>query len=145
MFAVLCIATSWNQENWGSDDNVSMQQRIFHSLFSLSKSLVPISFLGYFGHIVGRERDWIIVKDINYDREELHWKVTFSSTVAVVHLKVPCIAGRLSHETTMFNSLFPRGWGWGVLGSIFAGYVPLASQNPYPFIVYFMANYETPS
>ena len=27
--------------------------------------------------------------------------------------------------------------GGGVLGSSFAGYVPLASQNPYPIIVYF--------
>ena len=31
--------------------------------------------------------------------------------------------------------------GGGVLGSIFAGYVPLASQNPYPIIVYSVANY----
>ena len=29
--------------------------------------------------------------------------------------------------------------GWGVLGLIFAGYVPLASQNPYPIIVFSMA------
>ena len=28
------------------------------------------------------------------------------------------------------------GGGWGVLGSGFAGYVPLASQNPHPIIVY---------
>ena len=37
------------------------------------------------------------------------------------------------------------GWGWGVggvLGSSFAGYVPLASQNPYPIIVYSVANYR---
>ena len=26
--------------------------------------------------------------------------------------------------------------GGGILGSSFAGYVPLASQNPYPVIVY---------
>ena len=30
----------------------------------------------------------------------------------------------------------------GVLGSIFAGYVPLATQNPYPIIVYSVANYR---
>ena len=30
----------------------------------------------------------------------------------------------------------------GVLGSIFAGYVPLASQNPSPIIVYSVANYR---
>ena len=29
----------------------------------------------------------------------------------------------------------------GVLGSIFAGYVPLASPVPYPIIVYSVANY----
>ena len=33
-------------------------------------------------------------------------------------------------------------WGWQVLGLIFAGYVPLASQSPYPFIVYSVANYR---
>ena len=31
--------------------------------------------------------------------------------------------------------------GGGVLGLIFAGYVPLASQGSYPFKVYFLANY----
>ena len=30
-----------------------------------------------------------------------------------------------------------RGGGGGLLGLIFAGYVPLASQSPYPIIVYF--------
>ena len=29
--------------------------------------------------------------------------------------------------------------GRGVLGLIFAGYLPLASQNPYPIIVYSVA------
>ena len=29
------------------------------------------------------------------------------------------------------------GGGGGLLGLIFAGYVPLASQNRYPFIAYF--------
>ena len=32
-----------------------------------------------------------------------------------------------------------RGGGGGVLGLIFAGYVPLASQNPYPIIVCYVA------
>ena len=32
------------------------------------------------------------------------------------------------------------GAGEGLLGLIFAGYVPLASQSPYPIIVYFVAN-----
>ena len=30
----------------------------------------------------------------------------------------------------------------GVLGSIFAGYVPLAPPKPYPIIVYSVANYR---
>ena len=34
----------------------------------------------------------------------------------------------------------PAGGG-GVLGLMFAGYVPLASQSPYPIIVYFLAYY----
>ena len=32
--------------------------------------------------------------------------------------------------------------GRGVLGLIFAGYVPLASQSLYPIIVYSVANYR---
>ena len=32
--------------------------------------------------------------------------------------------------------------GEGVLGLMFAGYVPLASQSPCPIIVYFLANYR---
>jgi len=32
--------------------------------------------------------------------------------------------------------------GGGLLGLIFAGYVPLASQNPYPIIVYSVAKYR---
>ena len=37
----------------------------------------------------------------------------------------------------------PGGWGGGsLLGLIFAGYVPLASQNRYPLIIYFLANYR---
>ena len=35
----------------------------------------------------------------------------------------------------------PREGGW-VLGLIFAGYVPLASQSPNPIIVYSLANYR---
>ena len=32
--------------------------------------------------------------------------------------------------------------GGGVLGLTFAGYVPLASQSPYPIKVYSVANYR---
>ena len=37
----------------------------------------------------------------------------------------------------VIQTLDTRG---GLLGLIFAGYVPLASQSPYPIIVYFVAN-----
>ena len=36
-----------------------------------------------------------------------------------------------------------RNYPWGgVLGLIFAGYVPLASQHPYPIMVYSVTNYK---
>ena len=35
-----------------------------------------------------------------------------------------------------------RPGGGGVLGLIFAGYVPLASQSSYPIMVYSVANYR---
>ena len=38
-------------------------------------------------------------------------------------------------------SLYSRGGG-GVLGLLFAGYVRLTSQSPYPIIVYSLANYR---
>ena len=40
-------------------------------------------------------------------------------------------------------SLFFQGEWRGVLGLMFAGYVPLASQSPYPIVVYFLATYRT--
>ena len=48
----------------------------------------------------------------------------------------------LSRKTLMISTKrrpLPRGGG-RVLGLIFAGYVPLASQGSYPIIVYFVAN-----
>ena len=44
----------------------------------------------------------------------------------------------------MYNYVwYGRGAGVrGVLGLIFARYVPLASQSPYPIIVYSVANYR---
>ena len=37
---------------------------------------------------------------------------------------------------------FAGGGGGGVLGLIFAGYVLLASQSPYPITAYSVANYR---
>ena len=44
-----------------------------------------------------------------------------------------------SHRLSVIVGFKPSG---GVLGLIFAGYVPLASQSPYPIIVYSVANYR---
>ena len=49
---------------------------------------------------------------------------------------------RLRCSTDVEHTCRPRGRGGGVLGSIFAGYVLLASQGPYPIIVYSVANYR---
>ena len=46
-----------------------------------------------------------------------------------------------SSSSSSSSLLSPRGGG-GVLGSTFAGYVLLASQNPYPIIVYSVTNYK---
>ena len=53
----------------------------------------------------------------------------------------------LQNILIQLNILFPDrgtpgGGGGGGLGSSFAGYVPLASQNPYPIIVYSVASYR---
>ena len=40
------------------------------------------------------------------------------------------------------QAIWPEGAGGGELGLIFAGYLPLAFQSPYPIIVYFLANYR---
>ena len=42
----------------------------------------------------------------------------------------------------LMSGACPVGGGGGGLGSGFAGYVPLASQNPHPIIVYSVANYR---
>ena len=48
----------------------------------------------------------------------------------------------LANDTVGRNSKFFRRWGGGELGLMFAGYVPLVSQSPYPILVYFLANYR---
>ena len=61
-------------------------------------------------------------------------------------LKGSCIHSFVIHhlsageKITRERSLYGGG-GRGVLGLILAACVPLASQSPYPTIVYFVANY----
>ena len=47
----------------------------------------------------------------------------------------------LQLQIQVHQDLCDTGWG-ELLGLIFAGYLPLASQNPYPFIVYSVAKYR---
>ena len=79
------------------------------------------------------------------------------SSSAIFYFNYPkvftCLSGKLRTEFTgpIANCTSPQAnWTWlslprrgeGVLGFMFAGYVPLASQSPYPIIVYFLANYR---
>ena len=63
------------------------------------------------------------------------------------------IISRITFRDCRVHNFFPTnfleiavcpGGGGGVLGLMFAGYGPLASQSPYPIIiiVYFLANYR---
>ena len=58
----------------------------------------------------------------------------------VTRLAAVVLTSSVSKPNT-FSYGNPPGGG-GVLGFMFAGYVPLASQSPYPIIVYFWANYR---
>ena len=45
-------------------------------------------------------------------------------------------------EGLAISSRFSKSREGGALGFMLAGYVPLASQSPYPIKVYFVANYR---
>ena len=67
--------------------------------------------------------------------------VTWSLTRAYYRLNAFCLRFPVIHSVIL-DIYTPLGGGGGVLGLIFAGYVPLASQSPYPIIVYSVANYR---
>ena len=79
---------------------------------------------------------------------ELKWKQAFVQYFPVIMLKWAWGSNFWACERTYSHSneslfherrfVFPGV----VLGSIFAGYVPLASPDPYPIIVYSVANYR---
>ena len=48
-----------------------------------------------------------------------------------------------SHQAHLHYRFWPILAARGLLGLIFAGYVPLASQSPYPITVYSVANYRS--
>ena len=62
--------------------------------------------------------------------------MSFPCFTPKLFLQDSCRAGVISY---ICWPILPRG---GVLGSTFAGYVPLDSQNPYPIIVYSVTNYR---
>ena len=72
---------------------------------------------------------------------------SFRHTEAGSQSGIPIHTSCLKHNPNFFTWFVSvpaarRGGGGGVvLGSSFAGYVPLASQNPYPITVYSVASY----
>ena len=57
-------------------------------------------------------------------------------------LVTPLSEATLFPLSLFYMVLMPPGGGGGVLGLIFAGYVPLTSQSLYPIIVYSVASYR---
>ena len=51
-----------------------------------------------------------------------------------------CVSGKWTFCTSWARG--KGGGGGAVIGLMFAGYVPLASQSPYPIIVYFLGSYR---
>ena len=56
--------------------------------------------------------------------------------------KANCYCNFCFCSTKPIGASLLLGGGGGVLVSSFAGYVPLASPNPYPIIIYSVANYR---
>ena len=73
-----------------------------------------------------RAGEWIIVED-SINRQHSIWNISSTNSFSWLYLAT---IGKYGANPG------------GVLGSIFAGYVPLASQNPYPIIVYSVTNYR---
>ena len=73
-----------------------------------------------------RAGERIIVED-SINRQHSIWNISSTNSFSWLYL------------ATIGNYRANPG---GVLGSIFAWYVPLASQNPYPIIVYSVTNYR---
>ena len=68
-------------------------------------------------------------------------KTSVSGEMISILVAPEVVASIACNNSFVSASSWPRGGG-GELGSIFAGYVPLASPNPYPIIVYSVANHR---
>ena len=67
---------------------------------------------------------------------------SFKSVVILTWCSVSCCNTNLVITSHLHGLWFSSGPREGVLEFMFAGYVLLASQSPYPIIVYFWANYR---
>jgi len=85
-------------------------------------------------------------KDVNLDGkyDSLHFniEVPLADSEAIHSVQLLLIFDYQLHVSEILNldsTGHPRGAGGGLLGLIFAGYVLLASQSPYPIIAYSVA------
>ena len=83
---------------------------------------------------------------LSLKKHELCYTIQFFNIQIILEYGVGWLCGGTKNwkarpKRIFILSLFTSG-GWGALGIIFAGYVPLASQSPYPSIVYSLANYR---
>ena len=82
--------------------------------------------------------------DLQFSNRTPLSSVTCSLTCAYYRLNAFCFRFPVIFSVILDIYTPPRVGGGGVLvlGLIFAGYMPLASQSPYPIIVYFVSNYR---
>ena len=78
--------------------------------------------------------------DLQFSNQTPLSSVTCSLTGAYYHLNA--FSFRFPVILSVILDIYTTRGGGGLLGLIFAGYVPLASQSPYPIIAYFVANYR---
>ena len=101
----------------------SSRRARYESASEVLKKIPPVNF-GY-----GTLK--VIESDLKDNSFFYLWRAHFIATQVI----------KLNHCVLSPLPDLPGRWG-GVLGLMFAGYVSLASQSPYPIIVYFWANYR---
>ena len=75
--------------------------------------------------------------------EDLALRFRNSLNASLVYYYNMCIRTRLIfYRVSLILPIYPANTSRGVLGLIFVRYVLLASQSPYPIIVYSVANYR---
>ena len=80
--------------------------------------------------------------DGKYDSLHFNIEVPLADSEAIHSVQLLLIFDYQLHVSEVLNlesTGHPQGGGGGLIGLIFAGYVPLASQSPYPIIAYSVA------